>query len=750
MKQLLIAILGLIPALVISQPKITIDDYERAVGFMWDNVNNKKAFNLYIRPNWLPDSTGLWFEHHAYDKRQFLKISLPEGDKSELFDHKRLASVLTDSLNEKVDPNAIPLTKVRYKDAKTLELSLDKGQFLLNLEDYSLSIPETVPSKNEFEETSPDKKWIAYTEDYNLFVRNSDSTEIKQLSHKGLKGVEYGTWYGWYDKTEGENGNRPERFYVNWDENSQWLYTSIIDYRNAEKMYMLDWSVDTLYKPRLLGYFRGSPGDTSMVYESPVFYNATTGEERQPGLPRSTHINNASITWSKFGGRAFLYWQSRGYQNVYLYNYDLVKDELQLLYEESSETNIDNFRYYPAEMSGFIFFLSEKSGWRQLYRLDLNTRKVKAITKGEYYVNGVDRIDEKNQKIYFRASGKGKGSNPYLHKLYSVSFDGKDFKSLTDDNLHHQVSISPDGKFFVDNASTANDPTKTTVRSTENGNVIAEMGEANTDGLKNWSPPQLFEVKATDGKTRLYGALWKPTNFDASKSYPIIDHSYTGPHTQMYPKDFWRVISLGNQALAELGFIVMMVDGRGSSGRSKAFHNFSYKNLGGTLGDHVAAIRQLGERYPWIDTTRVGIFGHSAGGYDAGRGMLAYPDFYKVGVSSSADHDHRMEKAWWPEMYMGWPVDSAYHLQSNITNAANLKGRLLITHGALDDNVNASASFKLAEALINADKQFDMVIFPSQRHGYTGKALKYFRKLRWNYFVEHLLGAEPIWEFEWE
>jgi dipeptidyl-peptidase-4 len=204
------------------------------------------------------------------------------------------------------------------------------------------------------------------------------------------------------------------------------------------------------------------------------------------------------------------------------------------------------------------------------------------------------------------------------------------------------------------------------------------------------------------------------------------------------------------QSYAELGFIALVVDGLGSSGRSKSFHNYSYKNLGGNLEDHVLAIRELGKRYQWIDTSRVGIFGHSAGGYDAAHALLAYPDFYKVGVASSADHDHRMEKAWWPEMYMGWPVDSAYHLQSNITMAGNLKGKLLMTHGGIDENVNPSATFKLAEALIRADKPFDMLILPSQHHGYQGNHSRYFIKLRWNYFIEHLRGVDPVWNFKWE
>jgi dipeptidyl-peptidase-4 len=293
-----------------------------------------------------------------------------------------------------------------------------------------------------------------------------------------------------------------------------------------------------------------------------------------------------------------------------------------------------------------------------------------------------------------------------------------------------------------------NEETTTVLRKAATGEIVAEIGSADVSGIDGWKPPEIFSALAHDGKTAIYGALWKPGNFDPSKKYPIIDNSYTGPHTQVFPRDFRQAFS--NQSLAELGFIVMRVDGLGSSGRSKEFHNYSYKNLGGNLEDHVGAIQQLGKRFEWIDTTRVGIFGHSAGGYDAGHAVLAYPEFYKVAVASSADHDHRMEKAWWPEMYMGWPVDSAYHLQSNITMAGNLKGKLLITHGGKDENVNPSATFKLAEALIQADKQFDMLILPSQRHGYQGQFGKYFTKTRWNYFVEHLLGTTPIWDFAWE
>ncbi len=258
---------------------------------------------------------------------------------------------------------------------------------------------------------------------------------------------------------------------------------------------------------------------------------------------------------------------------------------------------------------------------------------------------------------------------------------------------------------------------------------------------------ELHDWKSPDGRI-FQGVLYKPENFDPAKKYPVIDASYTGPHTYMYPRNFGTALTRNNQPLAELGFIVVAIDGLGTAWRSKAFHNVSYKNMGKNLTDHVLAIKELAKKYSWVDADRVGIFGHSAGGYDAGHALHEFPDFYKVGVASSADHDFRMEQDWWPEMYMGWPVDSTYNTVSNITMAGNLKGKLLITHGGIDENVNPSATFKLAEALVKADKEFDMLIFPSQHHGYIGKTNDYFLKKRWNYFVEHLLGAKPVWDFE--
>lgn len=505
--------------------------------------------------------------------------------------------------------------------------------------------------------------------------------------------------------------------------------------------------MDTLYRPRLLGYYRGSPGDTNMVYVQEKFFNIETQKEVKTNLPRNTHINAVSTNWGKESGIVYAQYSERGYQKLFVKKINLNTGKTTTLVEEKSATNIDNFKRWGSLVKGKMIFFSERSGWQQLYASDDLTGKITAITYDDFYVHSIRHIDEENGIIYFTAAGKEKGMNPYHQMLYRVSLNEGEIKLITPERAHHVIRFSEDGKYFIDTYSTVQQPTKTVLRETATGKAV-ELTKADVSQLTamGWQPPQPFELTAKDGKTTIYGALWKPTNFDPSKKYPIIDHSYTGPHTQRFPKSFSS--GLANQNLAELGFVVMQVDGLGSSGRSKAFHNHSYKNMGNNLEDHVLAIKYLGEKYDWVDANRAGIFGHSAGGFDAGHGILAFPETYKVAVASSADHDFRMEKAWWPEMYMGWPVDETYEEVSNITIAKNLKGKLLLVHGGLDDNVNPSATFKLAEALVNADKEFDLLIFPSQKHGYRGKHRKYFIKKRWNYFVEHLRGVKPIWDFE--
>ncbi len=731
-----------------AQEQISKKDYQRATSFLWENTNNSTIFNTYVRPQWSKDKQHVAFVENTPQGSFYKTIDFKRKKINALFDQERVALLLNNELQKEYTATTLPFTRFNYIDKNSISFYLDQKEYVLNINNYTLSEKKSKQKTSNFETVSPDGKWIAYTKDYNLYIRSTADGTVKQLSTDGRKNFEYASFYGWYDLMEGEQGERSKHFYVNWSPDSKWIQTNICDLRKADKMYLLDWSIDSLYRPKLLSYYRGSPGDSTMVYMKPVLFDIDQQKEIHPELPTNTHINSVSFQWSKTPDILYANYQNRGFKDVHFLKLNLATSKKQLLFKEISTTNIDNFEYRLLEKHQSAIITSEKDGWKHLYSINLTTGKETQLTAGNYVVNNIEYIDQDKGIVYFSASGKHH-QNPYYNAIYKVSLKNKKITLLTPEPTHHQAIFSPDGTYFIDNHSTAQIPTQTVLRSNKSGSILQKLTQANVDLLAatGWKPATTFTALAKDKKTTIYGAYWKPSNFDPTKKYPVIDHSYTGPHTQMFPRSFGRAISLENQAIAELGFIVVMIDGLGSSGRSKAFHNHSYKNLGGNLEDHKLAIEQLASQNSFIDTKRVGIFGHSAGGYDAAHALLQFPNFYKVSVASSADHDHRMEKAWWPEMYMGWPVDDTYHLQSNITMAKNLQGKLLLVHGGIDENVNPSATFKLAEALVKADKDFDLLILPSQRHGYRGKHRSYFRKKRWNYFVEHLLQQQPIWNY---
>ena len=581
----------------IGQDTIGVDAYDRALEFLSQRTYNKKIFNTYVSAHWYPDSSGLWYTDWSREGERYVGIDLPEGKPHPLFDHDRLAELLSDELTREVDANALPISQLAYRRGQQVVFTAEDRRFVFNPATDKL-IEEAAPAGNESgtESYSPDSSWIAYPRDYNLRLRSPDGKQDRALTADGIRNYEYASWYGWADILEGENAERPEHFGVQWSPDGQWLLANRVDLRSANKMFLLDWSVDTLYRPKLLSYYRGSPGDTGMVYLEPVFFNVGTGERVTTPLPRGTHINTVNVQWSDTPGKVYLQWQPRGFKSVQLLTLDLNSGRIDTLYTESSPTNIDNFTYELAEESDRLFFLSEKSGWRQLYSRDLAGGGETRLTRGEFYVDEIVRVDEEAETVYFLASGREADDNPYQQRLYRIGFDGGSLQLLTPEAANHRVDVSPDGKYFVDNYSTVTQSTRTVLRDLATGVVIQELARASTSELDDWSPPQPFTVKAGDGTTDIYGAIWKPTNFDSTRRYPVIDASYTGPHTYVYPTDYGAALS--QQAFAELGFLVVRIDGRGSPGRSKAFHDFSYKNLGGNLGDHVAAIRQLGSGTP--------------------------------------------------------------------------------------------------------------------------------------------------------
>jgi dipeptidyl aminopeptidase/acylaminoacyl peptidase len=430
---------------------------------------------------------------------------------------------------------------------------------------------------------------------------------------------------------------------------------------------------------------------------------------------------------------------------------DVMEERVATQYE--SGQGAANWRFLPA--SNEVIWYSERSNWGHLYLYDLATGKLKnQITSGDFVVTALLRVDEKARMLYFVADGREKGRDPYFNHLYRVGFDGSGLTLLTPEDANHEVTFSPSGRYFVDRYSKA-DAAPVCVLRDAGGKLLAMLETADISKLlgAGWKAPERITVKARDGVTDLYGLMFKPTGLDTGKKYPIVNAIYPGPQSGslgVYGRSF--AAARGDaQALSELGFIVVMIDGMGNPQRSKSFHDAYYGNMGdNTLPDQVAGMRELAQRYPWIDIERAGIWGHSGGGYAAADAMFRYPDFFKVGVSEAGNHDNREYEDDWGERYQGLLSKSGsggnYDDQANENIAKNLKGHLLLAHGTMDTNVPPYNTLLVVNELIKANKDFDLLLLPNRHHGFGSEP--YMVRRRWDYFVRYLMGAEPPKEYE--
>lgn len=751
---LLILLIGSVQFISQATPphQITDTHYLRAETFLQPNIS-KLVYHIHVQPNWLADSSGFWHVTQTPEGKRFFLSLLENKETQPAFDHQKLASLLSDKTEKTIDHRDLPFNQIHFPERDILAFHFDGQNWHYHMRHHELAVQEDLSERSQ-PGISPDGTHQAFIREYNLFVRNLETGTETQLSTQGHHLFEYANTYGWSDIMEGESGKRPTNFFVRWSPDSRKIFTHITDLRLAEKMYLLDFSVDTLYRPRLLSYYRGSPGDTTIVYNIPVVFHLETGKEVRPDLPPIPHFIGGNFQWTKASDSLYVLHAHRGFKQVDVVSIDARTGQTTALISETSNTSIE-YRSMVFRRIGNdkVLISSQRSGWNHLYLYDWNTGAlISTVTAGEYVVKDVIHIDEDQQLIYFMAGGREPGRNPYFDHLYRVRYDGSELRLLTPENAHHQVSLSPCRQHFVHNYSRVDMPTTSLVRELETGQITFKVSEAAIHDLlaTGWTPPVPFAATGRDGQTDIHGVIYQPLDFDPLKSYPVIDYTYTGPHTSAVPRSFSQAVFNIQNPLRAFGFAIFIVDGLGTAHRSKAFRDASYNNLGGNMTCHVKALRQLAKTHDWLDTTRVGVYGHSAGGYDAARAMLIYPEFYKVGVASAADHDHRMEKAWWPEMYMGYPVGDFYHEQSNITNAHKLQGRLLIAHGGIDENVNPSATFKLAAYFIRAGKDFDMLILPSTNHSFGRSDGDYFTKIRWNYFIRHLLPAEPIHNYQFQ
>lgn len=601
---------------------------------------------------------------------------------------------------------------------------------------------------------SPDGKKSVYIKDWNLWVKDVATGKETQLTTDGVKDFGYAT--------DNAGWTHSDRAIVLWSPDSKKVATFQQDQRNVSDMYLATTNVGA---PKLEAWKYPLPTDKEIIKIHRVVIDTETGRttrfKMQPDDRRGTLCDDISCggsfddnEWSPDATKLAFVSSTRDHKQAKLRIADVATGDVRDVYEENVKTQYEsgqgavNWKYLPGT-NEFIWY-SERDDWGHLYLYDAATGQVKnQITKGDFVVTRVVKMDASARVLYFEANGREKGRDPYFTHLYRVDFDGKNLTLLTPEDGNHQVTFSPNGRYFIDNFSKPDAPPTMAVRDMA-GRLIANVETVSVDRLKatGWRAPMTVTVKSRDSKWDLYGLMFVPSNLDQSKKYPVINYIYPGPQGGGVGSRSFNASRSDHQALAELGFVVVIIDGTCNPDRSKSFHDACYGNMAdNTLEDQISGIRQLAAKFPYMDTTRVGVWGHSGGGFATAAALFRYPDFYKVGISESGNHDNRNYEDDWGERYIGLVAGDNYEKQANQMYAKNLKGKLLLAHGGMDDNVPPYNTYLVVDALVKANKDFDLLIFPNARHGYGADSF-YMMRRRWDYFVKHLLGAEPPKEYK--
>jgi dipeptidyl aminopeptidase/acylaminoacyl peptidase len=573
---------------------------------------------------------------------------------------------------------------------------------------------------------SPDGQWEAFVRNHNVFVRAVGSTNATPLGVDGTEGEAYD----------------PQS--IVWSPDSKRLAAWRVRPGYQRQVHYVQSSPEDQIQPRHSTFLYNKPGDV-LDQGTPAIFDVAA--KTQLVVDRALFPNQYTVSgleWRRDGRTLTFEYNQRGHQVYRVIEVDAATGKARALISEEPKTffSYSGKRYRQDVADGKeIVWMSERDGWNHLYLYDGASGRVKnQITKGQWVVRGVDWVDSTKRQIYFTASGMYAGKDPYLVHAYRINFDGSGLTPLTEADGNHTVAYSPDRQYYVDTWSRVDLPPVMQLRRTSDARVLADLERADARALlaTGWRPPEVFSAKGRDGTTDIWGIIIRPTNYDPSKRYPVIENIYAGPHSAHVPKTFGT--QLGMQSLAELGFIVVQIDGMGTSNRSKAFHDVAWKNLGDAgFPDRILWHKAVNAKYPNVDITRVGIYGTSAGGQNAMGALLFHPEFYKVAVSAAGCHDNRMDKIWWNEQWMG-EVGTHYDAASNVVNAHKLRGKLLLVVGEMDTNVDPASTFQVANALIKSNKMFDMLVIPGAGHTSGGP---YGDRKRNDFFVHHLMGAEP-------
>ena len=737
----------------------TVDDYQRAMTLR--EKYQPLALGVVDQVNWIASSDRFWYRRSVEGGNEFIVVDAATRAKTPAFDHAKLAAAISSAAGGKYTAVTLPFSTFSFtEDGNAIEFTLNGAAgrgaapgagrppaWRCSLQTYKCEQPPARegrggrggggglggPVRAPFDvnavaaKKSPDGKREALVRNYNVAIREVGKRDVKLLS------------------TDGSEGNYYDPETLVWSPDSTKLAVFKVTPGFRRYVHYVESSPEDQLQPKDSVMQYAKPGDL-LDTERPVIFHVADGKEIV--IDNALFPNAYDMTrpeWRKSSGSLTFEYNQRGHQVYRVIDVDGDTGRARAIISEEPRTFFcySGKKYrHDIDDGREIIWMSERDGWNHLYLYDGASGTVKnQITKGDWVVRSVIGIDDVKRQILFSASGMYPGKDPYFVNYYRINFDGTGLTALTTADANHRVTFSPDRRYFVDLYSRVDMAPVFELHGGDDGRLLETLEKADISGLKaaGWKPPEVFVAKGRDGATDIYGVIYRPTNFDPSKKYPVIENIYAGPQDSFVPKSFQAYNQMQSQA--EIGFIVVQIDGMGTSNRSKAFHDVAWKNLKDAgFPDRILWHKAVAAKYPYYDITRVGLYGTSAGGQNSLGGLLFFPEFYKAAVSAAGCHDNRMDKIWWNEQWMGWPIGEQYAESSNVDNAWRLQGKVLLVVGEMDHNVDPSSTMQVVNQLIKHNKDFELLVVPGMDHGSGGA---FGEHKRYDFFTRNLLDANP-------
>ena len=735
--------------------QVTGADYQRAQTLR--QQYEAAAINVPDTPTWVGTTHRFYYRRTLANGHEFVMVDADTQQKSPAFDHARLAQSLSRTSGRDYTATRLPFNTFTFNDAlSAMDMTIDGARWTCSLSDYACRTPEVTPpgeirrgitgpvrgdisAVTPRPRLSPDGKWMAFIDNYNVAIRPFGGEKRTALS------------------TDGSEGNYYDGASIAWSPDSSKLVAYRVRPGYRRLVHYVASSPEDQLQPEHWAAQYAKPGD-QLDLEQPVLFDVRS--QKQVAIDSTLFPNPydlSDMVWRR-DSRGFTFeYNQRGHQVYRVIEVDahsgvaravISEEPKTFFYYNRSQANLQQGKRYRYDLADGkeVVWMSERDGWNHIYLIDGATGTVKTqITRGAWPVRHVLKIDEEKRQMWFSAGGMDAGKDPYFQHYFRINLDGSGMTRLTTAEANHTVEFSSDMSLFVDHYSRP-DLVSVAELHRADGSLVATIEKGDITALvkSGWKAPEVFVAKGRDNVTDIWGLVWKPKHFDPSKKYPVVEYIYAGPHGTHTPKS-WAASS-GMQAQAELGFIVVQMDGMGTSNRSKAFHDVAWQNIKDAgFPDRILWHKAFAAKNPWYDISRVGIYGGSAGGQNAMAALLFHPEFYKVAVSYAGCHDNRMDKIWWNEQWMGWPIGPQYSASSNVDHAHLLQGKLMLMVGELDTNVDPASTMQVVNALVKANKNFDLLVYPGEDHnaGRGGQYADYGERKRFDFFVRHLMGQNP-------